>query len=760
VKKFYLDAAKFKKVKADEHSSTLRHSDGHEIRIAHKGLSPKMHEALKALPLEHLAAGGLAGDTLMAGDDSAHADTAPDQQPAQQPEATQEPDQAQQTFEKAAAEPIPPRGTISIPSASRLSYVNNNPGNLKFAKQRGAEPGEGGFAKFESPEAGAAALLGQIHLDASRGLNLRQFVTKYAPPSDKNDTEGYIKYIANATGGSDSTKLTDLSPEHLRDLIMMRESGTRVRGTEKQPAPSVAIQPTNVSSDWAQKNPEAIKRMQDYMAQQGQAPASQPSFMDNMKQAFQDFWSLPQNQSEAMKHGYGMVPAGIGMGAVSSMGGQTPPVTPAPAEQQAQPPQAQPTAAAPSVYDDWMTNYTKDMNSATDAQKSILDAQKSGEEAKKNYYDTVANKLDQMDPSGQISDIQHQLADNQNRRAQYLQTLSDFKINPKRVIEHMSTGDKILQGIGFVLGGLGSAIGGGPNLAAKFFQDRVDQDIDAQKSDLANKQNLLHHNLTEMGDLRSAMAMTRVNLLDSINAHLSSLQAQTGSAMIEPLKQQIQAQANLTMDQLKAQMAMRQYLMQPAGTVGQSQQSEEDAFAGRQSFLRTSGYDKLADSEREMHIPGFGQATRKPTEEDISLVQDLRNLAKTAADGESFINQHKVRPNITATIFPGDRARGESLSANMTTLLNKALGSKRLSETALKEIEKITPDLKSFNFTDADQAKMRRVGELITEQLNSVLNTVGINRKAAYMPTSIVNGRLVQGGLVRLLPNGKYGRVD
>ncbi len=51
------DLSRFKKVASDGKTSTLQHSKGHEVKIAHKGLSPKMLEHLKGMPL-HLAETG------------------------------------------------------------------------------------------------------------------------------------------------------------------------------------------------------------------------------------------------------------------------------------------------------------------------------------------------------------------------------------------------------------------------------------------------------------------------------------------------------------------------------------------------------------------------------------------------------------------------------------------------------------------------------------------------------------------------------
>lgn len=51
-----IDLSRFKKTASDDKSSTLRHAKGHEIKIAHSGLSESMRAHLKGMPL-HLAEG-------------------------------------------------------------------------------------------------------------------------------------------------------------------------------------------------------------------------------------------------------------------------------------------------------------------------------------------------------------------------------------------------------------------------------------------------------------------------------------------------------------------------------------------------------------------------------------------------------------------------------------------------------------------------------------------------------------------------------
>lgn len=115
---------------------------------------------------------------------------------------------------------------VSIPQSSRLAFVNNNPGNLRFVGQQEATKGENGFAKFSSPEAGIKALESQIKLDASRGLTLQQFISKYAPPTE-NNTSQYLAQMTQMLGVPPTTKISNVDIKRLTQAIALKESGTR-----------------------------------------------------------------------------------------------------------------------------------------------------------------------------------------------------------------------------------------------------------------------------------------------------------------------------------------------------------------------------------------------------------------------------------------------------------------------------------------------------------------------------------------------------
>ncbi len=95
-----------------------------------------------------------------------------------------------------------------------LAQRNNNPGNLR---SWGSRPIVDGYAKFETPEAGWAALKQQIRRNIDRGLNLLEFFSGkpgvyggYSPAADRNDPVNYARFVARQAGIDVTTPLKDL----------------------------------------------------------------------------------------------------------------------------------------------------------------------------------------------------------------------------------------------------------------------------------------------------------------------------------------------------------------------------------------------------------------------------------------------------------------------------------------------------------------------------------------------------------------------
>lgn len=98
------------------------------------------------------------------------------------------------------------------PGAATRADRNNNPGNIEdghFARsQPGYAGGDGRFARFSSPEAGAAAQTRLIQGYIAGGRNtIASIVAKYAP-GHENNTGAYIAAVSRATGIAANQRLS------------------------------------------------------------------------------------------------------------------------------------------------------------------------------------------------------------------------------------------------------------------------------------------------------------------------------------------------------------------------------------------------------------------------------------------------------------------------------------------------------------------------------------------------------------------------
>ena len=92
----------------------------------------------------------------------------------------------------------------SVHAAMVARFGLHNPGHLIWARQRGAQPvqlsSQGRlWAGWKTYAEGVEGVRRQVRLDISRGLTLRELISKYAPASE-NNTDQYIKNVAASTG--------------------------------------------------------------------------------------------------------------------------------------------------------------------------------------------------------------------------------------------------------------------------------------------------------------------------------------------------------------------------------------------------------------------------------------------------------------------------------------------------------------------------------------------------------------------------------
>jgi hypothetical protein len=98
-------------------------------------------------------------------------------------------------------------------AAKNVPILRNNPGDLRFAGQKGAItpafPGD--IATFTSLPLGVTALFRQLWLQVASGQTVRQIIAQWAPPQE-NNTDVYLADVLDWTGLPADTPVLELLP--------------------------------------------------------------------------------------------------------------------------------------------------------------------------------------------------------------------------------------------------------------------------------------------------------------------------------------------------------------------------------------------------------------------------------------------------------------------------------------------------------------------------------------------------------------------
>lgn len=161
----------------------------------------------------------------------------------------------------------------------------------------------------------------------------------------------------------------------------------------------------------------------------------------------------------------------------------------------------------------------------------------------------------------QASDFQKHYADLEGERQHWINDLENNRINPNRYVENMSTGSKISTNIGLILGGMGAGLTGGPNYAFNKLQENINRDVDSQKANLGKTQTLLASNLHQFGNLVDATAQTRAMTMDVISNKLKLAAAQATDPLARARAMQQAGQLDMQAATITSQTAMRRAIL-------------------------------------------------------------------------------------------------------------------------------------------------------------------------------------------------------
>lgn len=121
-----------------------------------------------------------------------------------------------------------------------MNIKRNNPGNIRkdarwtwVGEQPGTVPGD--FVQFDSLQNGYRAMMKDLVNKIKAGTDtIYKIIYKYAPPTDNNPTEAYIRFVANSSGIDKHKKLSATDAKQVGEIaysMSLFEHGVTDDGT-------------------------------------------------------------------------------------------------------------------------------------------------------------------------------------------------------------------------------------------------------------------------------------------------------------------------------------------------------------------------------------------------------------------------------------------------------------------------------------------------------------------------------------------------
>ncbi len=292
-------------------------------------------------------------------------------------------------------------------------------------------------------------------------------------------------------------------------------------------------------------------------------------------------------------------------------------------------------------------------------------------------------------------------------------------IDPNRVYKNMSTVGKISTIIGLIGAGIANRPGE-ENAVMKALNHQIDQDIDAQKSDLSNKNNMLTSLSQQMGSVRAG-----AEVMKNLQLGIAANKIQQAAAQFkDPL---VRAKADQMIGALKQQMVGTNAKLAAQQTVvklTQAANKDPSKIPELIAAIRKVNPEAAKQAEDKL-VSGVGFAN------DHEGAVKLRE-AKTMLDGSLWsLDQLKAINKMSAAekARPSVVAQAETLSQGLVGLLRPTiLGPGVVDKNERKILEGIAADpTKVFSLSSSNLARYEALSKKMKMDFAFQAKNNGIN---------------------------------
>lgn len=251
-----------------------------------------------------------------------------------------------------------------------------------------------------------------------------------------------------------------------------------------------------------------------------------------------------------------------------------------------------------------------------------------------------------------MKDFQSRMAEANKETDRLIADVATQKVNPNHYFENMGTGNKIAAAIGLALGGFSSGATGGENLALKTINQAIANDIDAQKSNIEGKKNLISLNFQKTNNMMAAEQMTFAQMAAVAKGKVDSLMAQNLSPEAKQKAAQMSIEIGKAITESNANSAK---LL--------ATQASAMAFQGGEKSAQEMNAIVAANPELAKHVVNSGE-NKKLMAADPAVAKELNTKIANTNEIKSIVKNLKG--------FSGkniwDAAAREEVSGNLNRL--------------------------------------------------------------------------------------------
>lgn len=737
---FKLDLSKFKKLSSDKDHTIMQHKAGHQIKIAHSVLSPKVKEQLDQLP--HFDGGGSVPEPdpkkakefskgVNAGDVSVgdainnakkalgFADGGPVQSMAQlQASAMGKPDPSKKPDTST---------TQSPPTADAQSDADAGEQQTELVAYKKTHPGYADGGDVSDSTGSELAKLAPLLLAMAKGGVVKDPTQRNLLPGDKipNAIE---KQVINRAKYADGTPDAPVSQGNVPQAP---NDDTGASFLQPKEAPDSPEQIQNDAEANAPTGPNAqyAPLYQNELDQIRKNNPGQPEIINQqmaLDAAIKDKGALKvDNQLAINDQTNAHNAARVINNKKMELGLPPDQVPPSPQDQQRQPAasnlpqtidqlnqatlQQQPPVQDPygmnAAYDTWMTGMNQRLSGIQKeaAATGQLGTQQAG------VLGEAVNTQKQF-----LSHAQDQYNQLNQERLHTLDDMDNNHIDPKHYVENMTTGDKVKTSIGLILGGFGALAGQG-NMAYQNLQNNIARDIDAQKSNMGQRQNMLSNNVAQFGNLKDATQWQHAMSQDIIAYGLQQQAASMAPDMSKANALKLSGQLRQDSASMIAQMGMRRALM---GSMQGAQSPQQ--FGQYLQMMRVMNPDMAKEMETR-YVPNVGIAQVPVPQAVRDSILAKQQLDARAKDLYQWSSQH------SGSLSPTDINVGQTKAAELQSMYRNAINGGVFKKGEQEFIDNIISSSPTSFFNNIRVLpRLKTVIGSNTAQLNQLKQSVGL----------------------------------